>query len=171
LWGGNDEGDMNRVVIGSGLSISNDTLTASASSSFGQLLYNGSFEITNTANDTLDPPFAWTELESGDIATDEATHSITTNYAGHGEFTFNATLYNESGSPFTGYINFELYKNGSNLAGFAPYVQRIANAESKTIHFTGMFSCASGDDFHIRAYLGSAGTIDILQPVFNIKKL
>jgi hypothetical protein len=29
LWGGNDEGDMNRVVIGSGLSISNDTLTAS----------------------------------------------------------------------------------------------------------------------------------------------
>lgn len=30
---------------------------------------------------------------------------------------------------------------------------------------------ASGDDFHIRAYLSSAGTIDISRPVFNMKKL
>ena len=170
LWGGNDEGDMNRVVIGSGLSISNDTLTASASSSFGQLSYNGSYEITNTSPDTLDPG-TWAELEVGSIAADDATGSITTNYAGYAEMTFSASLYNETGSNFTGYVFFELYKNGSYLAPFAQQVQRLANNESKTIHLTGIFACASGDDFHIKTYLSASGTIDILIPIFNIKKL
>lgn len=162
------------LVEGTGITMSRsgDNVTINgAGGSFGQLSYNGEFEITNTSSDTLDPDFSWDEIEVGLISTDDATHSITTNYAGYAEFMFNVVLFNESGGTFTGAVNFELYKNGSYLSPFFGYTERLENNESKIVTLTGMLSVASGDDFHIRAYLSSAGTIDISRPVFNIKKI
>lgn len=169
IAGLNASGVVTQLVVGDGLSISGDSLITGRA--FAQLSYNGEFDITNTSLDTLEPDFSWTELEVGLVASDNATSSITTNYNGYAEVTFNATLLNQSGGTFSGLVYFQLFKNGTYLTPFAPYVQRLENNESKSIHLTGLVSCASGDDFHIEVYLSTAGTIKIGLPVFNIKKI
>lgn len=171
--------DASEDVTKLALSPNNLKFTAGASvdtveffNSYGELYYNGEFDITNTSSDTLLPDFGWQELDAGDIFTTAQYGEITTEYTGFAHFFFSCTIENGSGSNYTGSISFDLYKNNTWMS--YPVSQAIAamgNTERKTVSFQMIIPVTTNDDYHIRAYLSSAGTITVVNPVFNLQRI
>lgn len=170
LLGADNDGDVSGITIGSGLTVSGTTL--SASSSIFYPAYGTLYRTNNISYDSLtDTPIIidFNALDTFGIAGNVTSNELTISTTGKYRIEYSGAF--STDTPYVASVRFEVYKNGSSIGYEGECRTRnLENGSDNINHYSRSFivSLSAGDDISLYYFEPSFPTVRTLILMQNV---